>query len=226
MKLHTISAILALAGLLAACEKKGPPIPLLRGADTTPFTNLGKPGDRRYVEYACGSCGQVVAPGTDTCKNTIAGGKDTCMAVIEWPDKFRCPSCFGSGRCRACVFYGAEEGKCWKCGGAGWTGLNVICPNCYKSDSDYGKCPVCAGSQKCDWCAGTMEGEVSVIARAKLEEHSKAKLAPVESGGVPAPAPTPVPAEGTTPPAETGAGATPPPAPAEGAAPPAGTPPP
>lgn len=215
MNLRRIAASVTLAALLSACEKKGAPVVVLRGAETSPYTALGKPGDRRYVEFACPGCGKKTTPGTSPCPEVIE--KKGCKAVIDWSvDKYACPGCRGSGQCRACVMYGSADGKCWKCGGAGWTSHNVMCPNCYTSDTEFGKCPVCAGTQKCDWGC-TVDGERSVMSLEQLKARGKESLAAVT------PVETPPPAAVTTPPPPA-EGATSPP-PAEGAIPPPTEPP-
>ena len=78
------------------------------------------------------------------------------------------------------------KGKCWQCGGAGWTSENVLCPNCWKGESDYGNCPVCGGTAACDWCAGK-----KVLTMTQLKKKTKAPE-PAAAG----------PADGATPPAE------------------------
>lgn len=218
MNLRRIAAFLTLAALLSACEKKGSPVVVMHGAGTTSYTALGKPGDRRYIEFTCPGCGVKTAPNASPCEDIK--DKKKCNTIIEWSgDKYTCPSCRGSGKCRACVMYGSADGKCWKCGGAGWTSHNVICPNCYKSDTEFGKCPLCAGTQKCDWgCAA--DGERSVLTLEQLKARGKESLAAV----TPVENPTPPPAATTPTPPPTEAPVVPPPAstttPAEGEKPP------
>lgn len=219
MNLRRIAALVTLAALLSACEKKGAPVAVLRGGETTHYTALGKPADRRFIEFACPGCGRKTTPGTSPCPEVIE--KTGCKTIIDWSvDKYTCPGCRGSGQCRACVMYGSADGKCWKCGGAGWTSHNVTCPNCHKSDTEFGKCPVCAGTQKCDWgCAP--DGERSVMTLEQLKARGRESLAAVTPVDTPPPAVVTPPAAVTPPPAATTPPVAPtPPPPAEGTTPP------
>jgi hypothetical protein len=178
-------AVLTAAALLAAaCNKQGDARPILRDGDRTPYTSLSKKTHVPYAAFLCPGCGNAVEPGAAQCdKPGPHGGR--CKTKLGWPEKYVCPKCEGTGSCRACVLYGGE-GKCWKCGGAGWTRENVACPNCADGPAEaVGKCPICAGTNKCDWCGGKeMEGGRSFISRADLE----AKKPPAETAGAAPPA--------------------------------------
>ena len=183
MKRILLGTILA---ALTACGKQGTPFPVMKGIDKTPYTKIGMDrGDGRFVAFACPSCGKEVDVSMRSCTNVT--NKKNCKAKLKWVDQYPCPNCRGSGFCQACLVYGhaglhvkeEDKGKCWKCGGAGWTRDNVQCANCWVDDTTYGKCVICSGTALCDWCENKNEGKIS---QAELEKRSEPPKAPPDSG--------------------------------------------
>lgn len=186
--------LLAVAAVLVGCERKGVGLPVLRGSDKGPYTAEGKkPADARYVEFICPACGNRQEPGSSPCEKRLPGQEKNCKTELTWADAYVCVNCRGSGQCQGCLVYGGEGGKCWKCGGSGWTRDDVECANCWKSPTDLGKCPICLGDSKCDWCKGENAGEAGLtqMTMDQLKAHAR--------GTQPEPPTTPP----TTPPTET-----------------------
>lgn len=183
---------LAAVAVLVGCDSKGVGTPVLRGSDKGPYTAEGKKIDGRYVQFICPGCGHVTSTSTSECGESLPGQKKICKTKLAFESEYECVNCRGSGRCQGCRVYGAEGGVCWRCGGSGWTRDDVICANCWQSDSKFGKCPICDGTDTCDWCGGS--GKLSMD---QLEKHSEKPSA--SSAAAPE---QPKPPEEATPPEE------------------------
>lgn len=122
----------------------------------------------RDFEILCPKCLQPILPAyTDPipqkikrCRNEIiyGGNKKYCkLYKFQWPEKVTCPFCSGSGICDTCKYLEQEQeqGKCFNCRGLGYIQSAEECPNCKGPDGiGTGKCPICKGSTKCDYCDG------------------------------------------------------------------------
>jgi hypothetical protein len=147
MKRSLVDGMLVLvAAISSSCGRPmGPPNLKLKG--TIPYTSR-HPNDRA-LEYTCPGCGGVLQQDQKVCQRVLPD-RSKCGAQIVQPKEFGCPNCQNTGKCSACIMMGQTDGRCYYCGGSGYSAANVECANCDTSQ----KCPVCKGSQQCDLCGG------------------------------------------------------------------------
>ena len=160
MKLSRVFVLLASAGLAACGSGKPEGSVAFHGipANTSKQQErLKQAGTIRDYTLACPQCGTAANITLDT---KICPKKKTCGASMFFPDEYVCASCKGTGLCTACVWMDQmPTGECYNCRGKGdliFNGQARDCPNC-KGRKDApansaGKCPICEGTKKCDWC--------------------------------------------------------------------------
>lgn len=147
--------LVAILGLMAACGRS--PNAVVKFTGMTPQSSLVK--DTRQVKAFCPQCRKQIDASETQCPDV-----ENCGAEISLKEEYACPFCEGTGTCATCAIYQQTDGgKCMNCNGVGYLtyqGKTRPCPNCGTKDKEGdGKCPICKGSTKCDYCGG--EGKIS-----------------------------------------------------------------
>jgi hypothetical protein len=178
MKL-TFALVLGAVTALAACGG-GMQEGLVKYTGLVPNTVRQIPGDSRKMESFCPGCRAPIEFGL--ARHLVKQQNMQCDTKLLWKKDYPCGSCDATGICRACLNMEQTEGKCYNCKGAGYLiyqGKTPECSNCTGKGGERGKCPVCKGTRKCDYCAGEGKLPDSVvkekIAKARPAEESEEK---------------------------------------------------
>lgn len=162
------------AALLAACGGKPKPIVQMKGLAPTNITSK----DNREIRVFCPGCKQQI----DAATVTKCPDEKNCATPILLDSEYVCGSCRGTGNCSACSMMEQEKGKCYNCRGLGYInylGKAPACPNCVDKEKGIGngKCPVCKGEAKCDYCGGSGKVSADAIKKKALKPESAAPSA-------------------------------------------------